>query len=169
MNKTKGKNFTGRGVPTAICQIVCLDGDREGNFARIEHAMAEAAEAEARLACFPESSLLGWVNAAAHHRACPIPGPDSDRLCRLAKQYGLYVCIGLDEKDGDRLFGSAILIDPGGQILLKHRKINVLPELMTPPYSRGHEEDITAVTTPLGKIGVVICADTFVPMILERV
>lgn len=169
MNKAKGKSFGGRGIRTAICQIFCLDGDREGNFARIEHALAEAAEGEARLACFPESSLLGWVNAAAHQRACPIPGVDSDRLCRLAKQYGLYVCIGLDEIDNGRLYGSAILIDPAGQILLKHRKINVLPELMTPPYTSGNAADVAAVTTPLGRIGLLICADTFVPKILERV
>jgi predicted amidohydrolase len=169
MNKAKGKTNGGRGIRTAICQIFCLDGDREGNFARIEHALAEASEAEARLACFPESSLLGWVNAAAHQRACPIPGVDSDRLCRMAKQYGLYVCIGLDESDNGLLYGSAILIDPAGQILLKHRKIHVLPELMTPPYTPGNETDVAAVTTPLGRIGLLICADTFVPRLLDRV
>lgn len=56
-------------VRVAICQICCLDGDRSGNIVRIENAVTEAKKAYSDIACFPETSLLGWVNPDAHQRA----------------------------------------------------------------------------------------------------
>lgn len=149
-----------------MCQIFTLDGDRQGNFVRIENAVREAKEGGADLACLPEMAILGWVNPDAHKRACPIPGPDSDRLCKLAVDYDIFICVGLAEKDGDCLYDSVIMIDDSGRILLKHRKINLLSELMTPPYTPGQDAD--AVETEFGKIGLLICADTHENDILQR-
>jgi len=148
-------------VRVAVCQILVIDGDREGNFRRIEYALQRAREQHANIATFPESSILGWENPYAHKAATPIPGADSDRIATLAKQYGLMIAIGLDEKDGDKLYDSAILVERHGKILWKHRKLNVLAELMDPPYAEGNVESIGVVDTEFGRIGVVICADTF--------
>ncbi len=146
-------------VKLAMCQIFCLDGDREGNYVRIENALKRACAQKADIACFPETALLGWVNPAAHESAFPIPGEDSNRLSQLAKKYKIYICIGLAEKSDGKLYDSAILIDDNGQIILKHRKINVLTHLMEPPYAKG---DTTAVIdTKFGRVGILICADTF--------
>jgi predicted amidohydrolase len=150
----------------AICQIFCLDGDRRGNFVRIENAIREAKDAGAEIACFPETVILGWVNPDAHKRAQPIPGEDSIRLCRMARHYDLHLCIGLAEKEGRCLYDSAVLIDSKGNILLKHRKINLLTELMSPPYTPGRNIDI--VETGFGRVGLLICADTHDSKILER-
>jgi len=119
----------------AICQIFYLDGDRRGNFIRIENAIREAKDAGADIACFPETALLGWVNPDAHKRAYSIPGKVSDKLCKFAGGYKLHLCIGLAEKHGGNLYDSALLVDNKGNILLKHRKINLLTELMNPPYT----------------------------------
>jgi len=154
-------------VRVAMCQILCVDSDRDGNFGRIEKQLAEAKKGGAQIACLPESSILGWVNPEAHKLAYPIPGKDSDRLAELAKRYGMMLCVGLEEKDGDRLYGGVVLIDRNGRLLYKHRKISVLPELMTPPYSTGRPEDIGAVETEYGRIGLLMCADTFSPRHLE--
>ena len=118
-------------VRIALGQIVCLDGDRVGNLARIESAVREAKRQEADLVCLPEMALLGWVNPDAHQRAHAIPGEDSQALCKLARDHKVHLCAGLAEKAGDHLYDSALLIDDAGQILLKHRKINLLAELMT--------------------------------------
>jgi predicted amidohydrolase len=152
-------------VTLAMAQILCIDGDRSGNFVRIENAIAEAKTKKTEIIVLPESAILGWENPEAHTRAFPIPGEDSDRLCRLAKKYGMHLCIGLDEKEGDKLYDSAILIDDKGNILLKHRKVNVLPELMDPPYSEGKME-VNVTGTKFGTIGVLICADSFVDTLL---
>lgn len=157
-----------RAVKVAVCQVLGIDGDREGNFRRIEYALEQAKKQKAQIACLPESIILGWENPDAHKMATPIPGADSDRIAGLAKKYGLMICIGLDEKDGTKLYDSAILVDKTGRLLWKHRKINVLAELMDPPYATGRPEDIGAVDTEYGRIGVMICADTFTDEHIRR-
>jgi predicted amidohydrolase len=156
-------------VRFAVCQILVIDGDREGNFRRIEYALQTARAEHADIATFPESSVLGWENPDAHKLATPIPGADSDRIAALAHKYGVMIAIGLDEKDGDKLYDSAILVDKTGKLLWKYRKQNVLPELMKPPYSVGTPEGIGVVNTEYGRIGIVICADTFVDKYAQRV
>jgi predicted amidohydrolase len=157
-----------RSVRLAICQILVIDSDREGNFRRIEYALDQAEAQHADIAIFPESSILGWENPEAHKLAEPIPGKDSERIGALAQKHHLMIAIGLDEKDGEHLYDSAILVDKTGKLLWKRRKINVLPELMTPPYSQGRPEDIGVVETEFGRIAVLICADTFTDAYLER-
>ena len=63
-----------KSVRLAICQILVIDSDREGNFRRIEDALEEAQSQHAQIAVFRESSILGWENPDAHRLAEPIPG-----------------------------------------------------------------------------------------------
>ena len=158
-----------RTVRVAVCQILSIDSDREGNFRRMEYALEQASAAHADIAAFPESLILGWENPDAHHMATPIPGADSDRIAALARKYGLMISIGLDEKDGPKLYDSAILVDRTGRILWKHRKLNVLAHLMDPPYSEGLDEGVGVVETRFGRIGLVICADTFEDGVAKRI
>lgn len=159
-----------RKIRVAVCQILCIDGDAEGNFKRIENALEVAAAGKAKLACFPESAVLGWENPDAYRLAGPIPGPHSERVAALARKYKMMICIGIDElAEPGHLYDSAILVDARGRLVLKHRKLNVLPELMSPPYSVGKPEDISAADTPLGRIAVLICADTFTEEYVRRV
>lgn len=146
-------------IRIALAQILVLDGDRAGNFVRIEHAIVEAKSRGADIVALPESCVLGWENPDAHRRAHPIPGGDSERLAALAAKHGMHLSVGLDEKDGDRLYGAGLLIDDRGRILLKHRKVHVLPHLMDPPYSAG-EGVAPAVETRFGRIGLLVCADS---------
>lgn len=149
-------------IRIAICQTFCIDSDRDGNLRRIEHAMDIASQQKAQLACFPETAILGWVNPDAHKLADAIPGPTSDRLAKMARKHKMMIAIGLCEKQDDKLYDSAILIDTDGQILLKHRKINTLKKLLDPPYKRGRSKDVTVAKTRIGKVGMLICADTFI-------
>ncbi len=155
-----------RTLRIAMGQIVCLDGDRKGNLTRIEHAVAEAKGSGADMVCLPEMALLGWVNPDAHRRARPIPGKDSESLCKLARDHEIFLTVGLAEKEANCLYDTALLIDDQGRILLKHRKINILKELMTPPYTPG--EKVQVVETRLGRIGLLICADTHEAEILAQ-
>jgi len=158
-----------RTVRVAVCQILSIDGDREGNFRRVEYALEDARAAHADIAAFPESAILGWENPDAHRMATPIPGADSDRIAELARKYGMMISIGLDETDGGKLYDSAILVDKTGKLLWKHRKLNVLAWLMDPPYAEGRPEDVGVTETEFGRIGLVICADTFVDRIARRI
>lgn len=151
-------------IRIAACQIHCIDSDREGNLDRIERALQKIKNVD--IACFPECSLLGWVNPEAHLIANEIPGTDTDIICGLAKKYDVMIAIGLAEKDGEKLYDSVILIDNGRNILLKHRKINLLAWLMNPPYTPG--DKVSVVDTKFGRIGLLICADTFRKDLLKQ-
>ncbi|MGD8454081.1 MAG: carbon-nitrogen hydrolase family protein [Phycisphaerae bacterium] len=157
-----------RTVRVAVCQTLCIDSDHEGNLRRITYAVEDAARQHAQIACFPETAVLGWINPQAHELADPIPGPTSKRLADLAREHQLMIAIGLCEKEGQKLHDSAVLIGTDGRILLKHRKINTLDELFDPSYTRGTPEEIRAVETPLGRIGLLICADTFQENLINR-
>jgi N-carbamoylputrescine amidase len=164
-----GPSGAARTVRVAVCQTFCIDGDREGNLRRVEHALETATGQRAEIACFPETALLGWINPAAHELADPVPGTTTERLGLLARRHGVMICIGLCEKDGERLYDSVVLIGADGSLLARHRKTNVLTELMDPPYAAGVAKDISVVETPLGRIGMLICADTFKDDLVDRV
>lgn len=155
-------------VMVALCQVPCTDGAVDENLEVIEEAAREAAARGAEILCFPESMDLGWVNTAAHELAEPVPGPFSDRIAALARELEVYIAVGLTEKVEGGIHDSAILVGADGKLLLKHRKINTLVELLEPPYIRGKKEDIEIVETPLGRMGLLICADTFEDGILEK-
>ena len=44
-------------VKIAICQILVIDSDREGNFLRIEYALSDSRTRGAQIAAFPQSSI----------------------------------------------------------------------------------------------------------------
>ncbi|HLA38438.1 MAG TPA: carbon-nitrogen hydrolase family protein [Candidatus Glassbacteria bacterium] len=156
-------------VKVAIAQTRCTDSDLNGNLEKIAEKVEKAAAEGAKMVFFPETADLGWVNPDAHRLAGPVPGGGaSDRICNLARQHEIWIGVGLCEKDGDKLYDTAILVNPQGEIALKHRKINLLAWLMDPPYTPGRPEDIKAVATPFGRVGVLICADSFEDELLEN-
>ncbi|MCE9533592.1 MAG: carbon-nitrogen hydrolase family protein [Planctomycetes bacterium] len=119
-------------------------------------AIARGAAEGCQLVVLPECLDLGWTDPSARDFAQPIPGINSDRLAQAARQHGVYVAAGLVERSGERLFNSAILIDPNGQIRLHYRKINEL-DIGLDLYSVG--DRLGVVETELGTIGLNICAD----------
>ncbi len=147
-------------IRVAACQLE-VRSDPALTLEDVERALAEAAAAGADIACFPETCLYGWVNPEAHQLADPIPGPTTDRLGEMARRHGLMIAVGLAERDGERLHDSAVLIDRDGTLLLHHRKVNILSELMDPPYTPGPGASDSVADTRFGRIGVLICADTF--------
>jgi predicted amidohydrolase len=156
-------------IKLAIAQPRCTDSDLDGNLARIASLTKRAAAEGARIVFFPETVDLGWVNPDAHRLAEPVPGGKAAQvICTLAKEHGVWIGIGVNEKDGDMLRDTAILVSETGEIVLKHRKINLLDWLLDPPYTPGSPSDIGAVETPFGRIGVLICADSFESELVQR-
>lgn len=154
-------------IRVALCQTE-VGADPETNLQRIEAAIAAAGAAGAQLAVFAEAADFGWVNPRAHVAAASIPGATTERLARAARRHGIMVAGGICEKAGERLFNTAVLIDRNGELLGKHRKVNVLEELMSPPYSRGEGAGHSVFATRLGRIGLMICADTFEPDLVQQ-
>lgn len=133
----------------AACQIL-VDGDSEAAPERIDRALGLVRADGAHIALFSEACLFGWVNPAAQGLPDPVPGATTERLGRLARNHGILLALGLAEKDGEHLHNAAVLIDRDGTLLLKHRKLNILSELMEPSYVSGESARDSVVPTRYG-------------------
>ena len=156
---TAAGSNTKREFKIALVQMRVTGGAKSDNLQRAESAIAEAAAHNASLALLPETLDLGWTHPSAKSLAEEIPhGGSCTRLSKAAKRHGIFVCGGLTERDRSQVFNSAVLIDDSGQLLLKHRKLNEL-EIGHEFYSQG--DRLNVAQTPLGTIGLMICADGF--------
>jgi predicted amidohydrolase len=143
----------------ALAQLLVEGGEAERNFQRAEKLIAEAAHQKAQLVLLPETIDFAWTHPRSLQEAEPIPGPFSDIFCALAKKYNIYICVGLTEKALPLNFNTALLISSAGEILGYHRKINLLT-VEFPFYQPGTKLEV--FDTPLGKIGLNICADNYI-------
>ena len=141
-----------------MAQILVEGGKPEANLDRAIARIREAAEKDCRIVVLPECMNLGWTHPSALDLAEPIPGAHADRLVEAAKECGIYVVAGLVERAGDKIYNSAVLIDPAGEILGLHRKINEL-DIAHDLYAIG--DRLSVAQTELGTIGINICADNF--------
>jgi len=142
----------------ALGQMLVSGGEPARNLDRAVGMIADAARTGCEAIVLPECLDLGWTHPLARELAEPIPGPHSEKLCAAAGKNSIYVTAGLTERAGDRVYNSAILISDAGDIILKHRKINIL-KVAQDLYSTG--DSLGVVDTPIGKLGVSICADNF--------
>lgn len=142
-----------------MAQLLVEGGEPERNFERAVQKIEEAAAKGCNLVLLPETIDFAWTHPSALNEAVAIPGPCSDVFCNEAKKHGLYICVGLTEKaENEKCYNTAVLINPKGEIILKHRKINLL-EVEFPFYEVG--QSLQVVDTEWGKIGVNICADNY--------
>lgn len=143
----------------ALIQMYVAGGDVQANIARAERLIEEAARDGARLAVLPETIDVGWTHPFCRELAAPVPGGEAaTRLCAAAARHRIYVCAGLTERDGDHVYNAAIIIDPQGSILLKHRKLN---ELSIAHHCYDQGDRLNVADTELGRLGLMICADGF--------
>ncbi len=99
-----------------------------------------------------------WMNEVAE----PIPGPTSDRVCRLAKETGLWLVPGSLYERGDdgNVYNTAIAVSPLGEIAATYRKV-----FPWQPYEKttpGHEFVVFDIPG-VGRIGLAICYDGSFP------
>lgn len=142
----------------AMGQMLVEGGQVEQNLERAREMMKQAADLGCKVIVLPECLDVGWTYPGATELTQPIPGRPSDYLCQTARDSGIYVVAGLTERIGKRIFNTGVLISPEGEILLKHHKINIL-DIAQNLYSTG--QSLSVVETPLGTIGLNICADNF--------
>lgn len=140
----------------AMLQMKVEFHEADKNLSHAETLVKEAVTQGAQICVLPECMDLGWGTPKAAELAAPIPGKTSDALCKIAKENHVYLISGITERDGNDIYNTALLISDEGVILGKHRKINVLTGVED-VYSIGNM--LSVIPTPLGKIGIDICAD----------
>ena len=141
-----------------MAQMLVEGGALEANLSRAEEMIARAAAEGCAAVVLPETLDAGWTHPSAVEIAAPIPGPSSDRLAQAAVDGGVHVVAGLTERAGERIYNASVLLSPQGELLLRHRKINVLG-IAQDLYSIG--DLLSVAETALGTVGIPICADNF--------
>jgi predicted amidohydrolase len=150
-----------KAVKLALAQIHLNPGDRDQNLSHAAGFVHSAADAGANIILLPEAFPLGWMDPSATTLADEIPrGSTCRQLATLARDTSTYICSGVIERFKDKIFNSALLINPSGEIILHHRKVNELA-IAHNLYSLG--DRLAVADTPLGRIGLMICADAFAP------
>ncbi|MBM3822094.1 MAG: carbon-nitrogen hydrolase family protein [Verrucomicrobia bacterium] len=154
-------------VKLALAQMLVRPGEAASNVDRALDAIARAARERAQIVLLPEALDFGWTHPHLGDQVQPVPeGAFFRALAAAARKARVYVCAGLTEADEDSHYNTAVLIDPEGRLLLKHRKLNEL-EIGHACYGQGAK--LETVRTPLGTLGVMICADAFAPgQVLSR-
>lgn len=137
-----------------------LQLDKGDNGARIA---AEVAAVKARLP-WVDMVVLGELAyfGAAVANAQPLPGEAEARMCEAARAAGVWLVPGsLFEADGGRVYNTAPVIDPNGQVVARYRKI--YPFL---PYEQGvtaGDEFVVFDVPDVGRFGMSICYDMWFP------
>ena len=88
----------------------------------------------------------------------PVPGPTTAHLAEAARKRSTYIVAGLVEREGPALYNTAVLIDRGGRIAGKYRKVNL-------PFAEAEGgltpgSDYPVFQTDFGTVGIMICWDS---------
>ncbi len=134
-------------------------GRKDENLRHATELVERAAFQGAHVVVLPEAMPLGWTDLSAETLADEVPGGQTCALLRgLACRHRIFLCSGLVERAGDQTFNAALLINPQGEVLLHHRKLNEL-DIGHESYAQG--DRLQVAHTPLGTFGVMICSDAF--------
>lgn len=148
--------------------------DIDANLALILKMTNESADAGADLVLFPEAATTGLINNDDPCHDLPlgemVPGPVTDLLAGLARERNIWLATGILERDGDRLYDSAVLLSPDGKLALKHRRITDQWHGRTAdPHVYRQGTELSSVTTSLGIFAFLICGDLFDDELIRRV
>ncbi len=148
-----------------------------GTLERVLETIEAAARQGVRLVVFPETLVPYYpyfsfvhppvVTGAEHLRlydnAVVVPGPVTTAVAAAARQHGMVVVLGVNERDGGSLYNAQLVFDADGRLALKRRKI-------TPTYhermiwGQGDGAGLTVVDTAVGRVGALACWEHYHPL-----
>lgn len=113
-------------INLALAQLRPTLYEKETNLLRMLQSIEEASEKEADYILFPELYLTGYVtDENLLTLAEPEDGPSIMKLRQKAKEYATGAIIGFPEKDGEKLYNTALFIGKKGEIIGKYRKVHL--------------------------------------------
>lgn len=153
----------------ALIQQECTE-DKSQNLQRGLKAAEKAAEAGAKIICFPELSFEPFYPQFNHPSepekyAQPIPGTITQAFSDLAAEFKVVIILNLFEIDGNKTYDSSPVINVDGSIVGTTRMVHITD------YACFHEKKYyspgnhgaSVYDTFYGKIGVAICYDRHYP------
>ena len=127
------------------------NGDYRSKLALALDHLKTSGEFGVDIACLPE------IFAGNHPE--PIPGPITDAVGKLARQYGMYVICPIVEDDQDKQYNTVVLIGRKGEIVGSYRKVFVFwGENLSPS-----QDGVKYFETDIGRICILTCFDINFP------
>lgn len=135
----------------------------------------EAADNGASLVAFPEVYVSAypywnWIMTPVEgspwfdklcRSAIEIPGPEIHRVAQTAKQCGVHVVIGVNERSKTgigTIYNTMVFIGPNGKLLGRHRKLMpTWAEKLT--WANGDGASLRVYDTAIGKLGGLACGE----------
>jgi nitrilase len=167
----------------AVVQAGAIPFDAETCVDKAVRLIGEAAAQGARLIVFPEAFIVGYPKGLNYglvvgardpvgreefrlylDAAIAVPGPQTQRLGEAAAEHGAYVVIGVIERELGTCYCTALFFGPDGRLLGKHRKLmpTALERMI---WGFGDGSTLTAIDSPYGRIGAVICWENYMPLL----
>ncbi|MEO7360457.1 MAG: carbon-nitrogen hydrolase family protein [Gemmatimonadaceae bacterium] len=170
-------------VRVAVVQAAAVPFDRGACVEKAVRLIGEAAATGAKVVVFPEAFIGGYPKGLDfgtvvgvrdargreefrryHEAAIEVPGPETDLLGGAAASHDCFVVMGIIEREGGTCYCTALFFGPTGELLGKHRKL--MPTAMERLiWGFGDGSTLTAVDSPYGPIGSVICWENYMPML----
>lgn len=170
-------------VLVAVVQAGAVPFDTSACVEKAVKLTAEAAAKGAKVIVFPEAFIPGYPKGLSYglvvgardpigreefriylDAAIEVPGPHTERLGEAAAAAGAYVVIGVIERELGTCYCTVLFFGPDGRLLGKHRKLmpTALERMI---WGFGDGSTLTAVDSPYGRIGSVICWENYMPML----
>ena len=168
---------TKKTVRAAAAQIAPDLTSADGTTARVLETIREAARQGVELIVFPETFVpyypyfsfvqppvqQGPAHLLLMERAPTVPGPMTDAVSASAREAGMVVVLGVNERDHGSLYNTQLVFDADGALALKRRKI-------TPTYhermvwGQGDGSGLRTVATRVGRVGALACWEHYNPL-----
>ena len=170
-------------VRAAVVQAAPAAFDRARTLEKLADLVSQAARQGAELAVFPEAFVSAYpkgldFGAVVGRRtregreqfrryfdsAVEVPGPDVDRMARMAREHRVHLVVGAIERDGGTLYCTVLFFAEDGRFLGKHRKLMpTAAERLV--WGFGDGSTLSVFDTRLGRLGAVICWENYMPML----
>lgn len=128
--------------------------------------IAEAAKQKATLMVLPETLTCMGNGLSYFDVGESIPGPSTEYFGGLAKEHGLYLVVGLVEREEHLIHNVSVLINPRGEVIGKYRKVTLPRTEIDMGIVPGDEYPV--FETSFGKVGMMICYDGFFPEVARQ-
>ena len=145
-------------------------GDKESMIAAHEDYARKAAAQGAQVICFQELFYGPYFcqvqDAKFYEYAEAIPGPNTERFQKLAKELNMVMVLPMyEEEQPGVLYNAAAVVDADGTYLGKYRKHHIphVSGFWEKFYFRPGNGGYPVFDTAVGKIGVYICYDRHFP------
>lgn len=158
-----------RSLVVAVAQVRCVPLDPEKNAVITVERIREAAARGAQLVVLPELVATGYEPAApglgSLAESVDQPGPCLTAWTAVAAELGVAVVAGFVEREGDRLYNSAAIIDIDGSVLAVYRKLHLFGgerDVFTPG-----DHGLPLVEVLGASVGIGVCYDLRFPEVLR--